>query len=334
MKPLDQLTANGRLRRMATLAHAALAQYPIAVERCELFARDTNLIYRVRASDGQHYALRLASPGWRTVEDLQAEALWLEALAAQTDIPAPRIMRSKQDERMITISSAGVPTPHQATLTTWLPGTLLGKQLTENNLEKMGDLFARLHIHGKQWQPPAGFTTRRFDRMLSRGEPDILLDEARQAIYTPRTRERLRETRQRVDAAYAALDPNDLRVIHCDLWHDNIKVHRGQLQPFDFEDTVWGYRLHDIAMAMLDLAEVVERDRYEALLAAFQHGYTRHLDWPAGDLLTLQLGRMLWRLNWVARFQPQHLPSMADFNADLFERCLAQGKLVPPLRPR
>ncbi len=333
MKPLDQLTANGRLRRMATLAHAALAQYPITVERCELFARDTNLIYRVRASDGQHYALRLASPGWRIPEDLQAEAMWLEALAAQTDIPAPRIIRSKQDERMIAISNDGVPTPHQATLTTWLPGTLLGKQLTESNLEKMGDLFARLHIHGKQWQPPAGFTTRRFERMLSRGEPDILLDEAHQFIYNAHTLEILRDTRQRVDTAYTALDPNDLRVIHCDLWHDNIKVHRGQLQPFDFEDTVWGYRLHDIAMAMLDLAEVVEPDRYALLFTAFQRGYTRQLDWPAGDLMILQLGRMLWRLNWIARFQPQYLPNMADFNADLFERCLTHGKLMPPLRP-
>ena len=40
----------------------------------------------------------------------------------------------------------------------------------------------------------------------------------------------------------------DLRVIHCDLWHENVKLHRGRLRPFDFEDTVWGYRLHDLAM--------------------------------------------------------------------------------------
>ena len=143
----------------------------------------------------------------------------------------------------------------------------------------------------------------------------------------------LRETRQLVDAAYAALDPADLRIIHCDLWHDNVKVQRGQLCPFDFEDTIWGYRLHDIAMAMLDLIEDTDAERYEGLLAAFQRGYARYLAWPEGNMLLLQLGRMLWRLNWIARFQPERLPKLAEFTAALFERCLAQDKLVPPLRP-
>ena len=48
----------------------------------------------------------------------------------------------------------------------WVPGRLLGRYLTVQNLSKMGELFAALHIHGAVWQPPAGFTTRRFEHWL------------------------------------------------------------------------------------------------------------------------------------------------------------------------
>ena len=37
------------------------------------------------------------------------------------------------------------------------------------NLEKLGELFGQLHIHGTEWKPPPGFTTRRFDQIFARG---------------------------------------------------------------------------------------------------------------------------------------------------------------------
>jgi len=45
------------------------------------------------------------------------------------------------------------------------------------------------------------------------------------------------------------------------------------LHPFDFEDTVWGFRAHDIAMAMLDLLEATDDAQFAVLLAAFRRGY-------------------------------------------------------------
>jgi Ser/Thr protein kinase RdoA (MazF antagonist) len=122
-------------------------------------------------------------------------------------------------------------------------------------------------------------------------------------------------------------------VIHCDLWHDNIKVYRGELCPFDFEDTIWGFRLHDIAMAMLDLIEEVGEDRYAQLFPAFRAGYERHLDWPEGDMTLMQIGRMLWKTNYVARYEPQRFAQGMAFYIALFERYLAHGRLVSPLKP-
>lgn len=328
LKTYETLTPRGRLRRLRRVAEAALQRYDLDVLRFELVARATNRIYRVRTSDGRSYALRLAQPGWRTLSDLESEALWLEAIARDTDIPAPRIVRALDGDSVVVCAVDGVPTPRHATLMSWLPGALLGRHLDEPNLEKLGELFGQLHIHGARWKPPTGFTTRTFDQIFARGEPDVVFDPAQAEAHTPDSLRVMRRMREVVDAAYAALDPADLRVIHSDLWHDNVKLHGGVLHPFDFEDTVWGYRLYDIAMAMLDLYEAGDANRYEDLLAAFRRGYERQLDWPEGEMAVLQIGRILWRVNWVARFQRPHLANNLAFNTMLFERYLKTGKLL------
>ena len=336
MKPYHSLTWPGQLRRLRRLAELALADYDLTVTRLDLIGAETNLLYRVYTADGAQSALRLANGHWRTLADAQAEVSWLDALARETTIPVPRIVRTKTGAALVRPTLEGVPRGHHALLMTWLPGVTLGHRLTAPNLYKMGELFGQLHQHAGHWQPPADFTTRRFDKPIARGEPDLLLGAAARAIYTPATTRQLEIMRAHVEAAYQALDPADLRVIHCDLWHDNLKIHQGVLYPFDFEDTIWGYRLHDIAMAMLDLYEVVDQPTYGALLAAFREGYESYLAWPAGELDLLQMGRMLWRLNFFAnhveRFGATWLAKDAAFNVALYERYLDTGKIIPPLR--
>ena len=334
MKPFDELTRLGRLRRLRRLAEKALTQYALAVDRSALVGTDTNLIYRVWAKSGEQFALRVATPGWRTLHDLQSEAMWLAALTRDTDICVPEVVLDSEGTAVVTVTDPHIPQPHHATLMRWLPGGLLGKRLTKANLYKMGELFAKMHQHGANWQPPADFTTRKFDQFMSRGERDVMFDEAHMAAYTPPNLAVIRTIRAKVEAEYAQLDPADLRVIHCDLWHDNIKVHGGELCPFDFEDTIWGYRLHDIAMAMLDLWEETAVAEYPRLLAAFRQGYETHLDWPQGDMTVLQLGRILWMFNGIGNHHTGYWwQRSVPFYARLFEHYLAHGELKRPLRP-
>jgi Ser/Thr protein kinase RdoA (MazF antagonist) len=310
------------MRRLHQMAVAALPCYGLADAACARLSASTNTIFDVRTRDGERLVLRIASPGWRSLTDLQSEAMWLEALARDTDLCMPRVIRSVDDEAVITMQTAGVPKACHVTLTTFLPGVLMGKRLTEANLKKMGALFARLHQHGKAWQPPAGFSTRTFEHFLSRGEPNALADEVSSVIH---------QAIDRIEAEYASLDRADLRVIHCDLWHDNIKVQRGELCPFDFEDTIRGFRLHDIAMAMLDLREAVDEARYARLFGCFREGYEALMDWPAGNLDALQAGRILWRMNFIKRNYPDDYAKQLDFHIALMQRFLEHDKLIAPL---
>ncbi len=334
MKPYEQLTLRGKLRRLRGLAEDALRQFGVTAVRLKLVGTDTNLIYRVWADDGQQFALRIANPKWRGVESAVSEVMWLDALARDTDIPVPCIQRTPAGEAIVFPQAVGVPTDRHAVLMRWLPGVLLGKRLTAKNSAKMGELFGKLHRQGANWQPPDGFTTKKFDQMLSRGEPNVLFAESSLAAYDAQTETLLRQMSEDVARTYATLDPADLRVIHCDLWHDNIKIYRGQLYPFDFEDTIWGFRLHDIAMAMLDLYEDVGNpEQYARLLAAFRAGYEAFLPWPEGEMALLQFGRMLWKTNWIARFWPEGLAKTAAFHANLYAHYLKSGELLPPKLP-
>ncbi|MBN2531502.1 MAG: phosphotransferase, partial [Spirochaetales bacterium] len=297
------LTNRGKLRRLRSLALKALSEYNLKVTGLTFHCFNTNLLYRVYTSTGDRYILRLASPGWRTLTDLKAEAMWLEALSRDTGIHVPGIIKTRDGESVLPAQIRNVPDIWNTILMSWQPGRLLGKYINTVNLRKMGELFAKLHIHGKNWTPPPGFSTRKFEHFLSRGEPNVIFLDKQRDVCTPGQIDLLKRMYDRVESAYSGMDRSDLRVIHCDLWHDNIKLYKGELYPFDFEDTVWGFRLHDIAMAMLDLLEDFGNDRYPALSKAFRQGYETYLEWPRGEIEIFQIGRLLWKINFVARFR-------------------------------
>jgi Ser/Thr protein kinase RdoA (MazF antagonist) len=339
-----ELSFAGKLRRLRDLAANALAHYELKSPQIAYHGWETNLFYRVTSSTGERFMLRIASPGWRTLEDLQSEAMWLNALARETTLSVPRVLPSRSGEYVLPLSRSDISKVRNATLMSWVPGRKLGHYLTPYNLEKMGELFAELHQHAASWTPPAGFTTRRFEHWLSRGEENLITGGEGSATIAskpdslvtlpPRWRELLECMHSHVEQAYAAIDRSDLRVIHCDLWHDNIKLHRGVLHPFDFEDTVWGFRAHDIAMAMLDLLQATGDGLYPGLLAAFRRGYEAQMTWPTDRIEPFQIGRLLWMINWVARHEPQRLGSMVERHVPVFEHYQQTGKVVcPPADP-
>jgi Ser/Thr protein kinase RdoA (MazF antagonist) len=319
-----ELSRTGKLRRLRALAEKALACYELDDPGVRFHGYETNLLYRVTERSGRRLMARLASPEWRTLVDLQSEAMWLNALSRDTSIPVPRVLPNRSGAMVTTATAAGVPVPWNVSLMTWVPGRSLGRYLSEGNLEKMGALFAALHGHGASWKRPPGFTTRRFEHWLSRGEPNLIITSDAPPI--------LHRMHEAVEAAYARIDRGDLRVIHCDLWHENIRLHRGRLCPFDFEDTILGFRAHDIAMGMLDLLEETGDDEYPRLLAAFRRGYEACEKWPTDPIEPLQIGRLLWTLNWVARNQPKWTNYAIERHMPVFEEFERSGRVIARAR--
>ncbi len=330
MTPYEQLTAAGKLRRLHALAETALAYYGLDEPSLQFHAARTNAHYRVTTRQGQRLFLRVGRPGWRTLRDLQSEAMWLDALARDTNVGAPEVIRARDGQPTLELNLPGGAGVRQVTLMTRVPGRGLGGYLTARNMGRMGALFATLHHHGKAWTPPPGFTERRFEHWLSRGEANALLSEtALDGLATPQ-RELILRLHDHVESAYRRIDRADLRVIHCDLWHGNINLHHGELHPFDFEDTINGFRAHDIAMAMLDLLEQTDDETYAGLLLAFRRGYEALLPWPEDPIEPLQAGRILWKMNYVAGLYPDRLPQMVQWYEAVLRAYERTGRMVQP----
>ncbi len=337
VRPFAGLTRLGQARRLRRTALAALASYGIGVTDVRLLAAATNTLFRVRTTAGNRYVLRCCSPGWRTDTDLRSEAMWLEALARDTDIGAPLPVRTLDGDAFQRIAVEGVPTPVRCTLMSWIPGVPLGRRLSIASLAAMGELFARIHAHGAAFVPPDGFTTRRMSWYLARGEVDTLFSSNCLEALPRSSQELLTLALARVSTAFADryADPSGLCVIHNDLWHDNIKLSRGRLRPLDFEDTLWGYPVQDIAMAWLDLMDGTTPSQYTPYLSAFREGYERSASWPekfAGEIDLFEAGRLLWVANYVATHQPQYLQIHIAHLAPRLNTFLTSGRIPHPAR--
>ena len=330
MRPFEELTTRGKARRLRQVALAALAQYPLTPTRVSLVGMYTNALFRARVADGASYVVRVCAPGWRTDTDLRSEALWLAALDRDTDIGAPRPMAARSGDYLVRAETAGASS--RCMVMSWVPGQPLGRHLTPPNLEKMGALFARVHAHGAAFRPPAGFTERRMDRLLARGEADVLFAQETLSDLSPEDRGRLQRLRTVVAEAYAGRyeGATPLQVIHHDLWHDNIHLYRGRLYPLDFEDTCWGYPVQDLAMALQDLMDDTEPADFEVLAPALRRGYEALRPWPEayeGEIDRFRAGRTLWVANYVAAHQAQFLTAHLARMAPLWDRFLDTGRL-------
>ncbi len=131
------MTRRGKLLRLHQLAVRALKHHDLQVAQIALHSFSTNPLYRVNTSTGEQFCLRLASPGWRTESDLQAEALWLQALTRDTNIPVPQVVSTPDGNTVLPMQMNGAPEVWYATLMSWQLGRLLGYYLTPKNLQRV-----------------------------------------------------------------------------------------------------------------------------------------------------------------------------------------------------
>ena len=89
-----------------------------------------------------------------------------------------------------------------------------------------------------------------------------------------------------------------MRILHGDLHQWNVRNSRGRLSPIDFEDLMLGWPVQDIATTLYYFPS----ERYAALRAAFQAGYTRRASWPErvpGEINSFMAARGVGLANFV-----------------------------------
>jgi Ser/Thr protein kinase RdoA (MazF antagonist) len=310
MKPLHELTQIGRGRRLRPIAVQILAEYGIVPTKMKQLTDASNTIFRVSRNLDTDCVLRMTAPkSCHGVDETRSEISWLRAISRDTTLGVPAPMARLDGTYVTEAAIPGEPDSMSCAVYSWVPGVMLDDCLTNDNVQRLGVLMARLHNHAAGFAPPDWFHIRTYSSVFpdavegfARLEPIVLFNEGTDAPLTDTQRRVYQRAHDRIADELKMLMNNGrpLRVIHGDLHTWNVKVDRKQLYALDFEDMVWGHPIQDIATT---LSCFRWDDDYANRVAAFRAGYLSVSPWPEdhdGQLETLIMGRAIMLANYVA----------------------------------
>ncbi|MCZ8333965.1 MAG: phosphotransferase [Rhodobacteraceae bacterium] len=274
----------------------ALALWGLEGAAYHLVAGRENRVFRVETPRGMA-ALRVRRPGYRSDAELRSELDWMDAMRrAGLSVPQPIASRSG-----VLLERVG---DFRVDLLDWLPGQPMGEgrgplALTDapGVFSRLGEEMARLHAACDGWLPPDGFARVKWDAEGLIGETPLwgrfwenpTLSQEQQVFFL-RFRD---EARAELAHVGSALDQG---LIHADLVRENVLIEGDRLHLIDFDDGGWGFRLFDIATALLKHRhELGFADLKVALLA----GYRTHLTLDDRQLGLFLALRAVTYLGWI-----------------------------------
>ena len=175
MKPYDELTYLGRVRRMRQLAHVALDTYGLGGMRFKLVRQAGNTLYRVydagAALEGEggdlyepgQYMLRIHEPGYQDAAAIELELAWLSAMCRDASLPVPEPVPALDGRLLIQVSAPAVPGERNVSLLRWLKGRSIPDGIRARHYQAQGRLMAQLHEFSARWKTPPGLTKRHWD---------------------------------------------------------------------------------------------------------------------------------------------------------------------------
>lgn len=316
MQPaFHSLNHRGQARRLASLARSALRAYSLPGTRLRLLAHSWTTTFRVTASNGARYVLRIHPRGQSSVEPVRSELLWLAALW-EDGLPVPEPVFNKEQQLVTAATDPGVPGPRLCALLRWMEGRFLDQRLTPSHLEQAGDFMARLHGHAAQWGRPPGFTRHRVENLdlTQRDQNDqfdpAVAERAVQTVTSGSTTEAgsvLAAAIPRIWATLKALreEPDSFGLVHGDLHHGNFLFGKGGIGAIDFDCCGYGHWIYDL---VAPLTQLDRHPEYPALREALFTGYRRRRSLPADQeahLETFVALRSVQDLVWLTRQKEQ-----------------------------
>jgi len=275
MQPLNDLTYRGQALRLKRLALIALKHYPLKLKKLELIHHGENTTFRLTACQGNResqHLVRVHRAGYQTPDSIRSELLWLEALARDTDIPAPRPNRNVDGDPLTVATAPGIPEPRCVVVFDWIPGRFLERSLGPASFSRVGQLTARLHDHASRWKPPAGFVRQVWDADGLLGPQPIMGSLFSHSRMKKAHRETIMAGTLQIQEILRGMGKGRdvFGLIHADLHHGNYLFSGRDVHPIDFDDSGFGYFLYDLAVTLL---AVNRRQDYERLRQALIQGY-------------------------------------------------------------
>lgn len=268
---------------MKQIVEQALLHWGMEGAKYELIAARENSVFRIDHTTGCA-ALRLHRRGYRTNVELQSELLWMQAVS-EGGIEVPTPIPTASGDILLHIDNV------QVDVLTWLSGVTLNTAMENLALQERALLFrtlgqemARLHEISNAWSRPTGFDRVAWDMDGLLGENPLwgrFWENPHLASDDRRVLENFRHAAAK-ELETCLLDL-DYGLIHADLVPGNVMVEGQALKLIDFDDGGFGFRIFEVATALL---KYLDADDFPSLRAALIEGYTsiRRIDVSVLDL--------------------------------------------------
>jgi Ser/Thr protein kinase RdoA (MazF antagonist) len=287
------------------IAQQALTRYDLPEDSTvELVNLSENATYAVRTGTGEPTAaLRVHRLDYHPDGAIRSELAWIDALRRDGVVTTPAIVAARDGERELTVADPlGETLPRAVVMFEWLPGTSPDEDSLVDNFAELGELTARLHVHAREWESPAGF------RRFSWGYDEAFGSIARWGRWqdapgvdadTLPVLTRLDETLRDRLAAYGQ-GHERWGLIHADLRLANLLESPGlPTAVIDFDDCGFGWYLYDFGAAV---SFIEDHPDVPAATVQWVEGYRRVAPLSAEDeaeLRTFVMFRRLLLLAWI-----------------------------------
>ena len=262
-----------------------------------------NHVFEVRLPSGKRAALRLHRAGYQSAAAIRSELWWCAELS-RAGLPVPAALPALDGSLLIPL-----PDGRLASVIAWIEGEALGeadrpfsRPLPEvlDLFHSLGALLADVHRVTDGLTLPDDFVRPRWDLDGLVGDHPHWGRFWDHPAATPDQRAILIRAR---DALRDRLT-GEFGLIHADVLRENVLVNGRSVSLIDFDDSGYGYRLHDLGTALL---QTVQHPEHPQLRDALMAGYgTSDTALVEAFTLARSLASVGWTMPRLAPDDPIH----------------------------
>jgi Ser/Thr protein kinase RdoA (MazF antagonist) len=266
-----------------------------------------NQVFEMATPTGRA-ALRLHRAGYQAPAAIQSELWWCAELAA-AGLPVPAALPAHDGSLLLPLSDG-----RHASAVAWMEGEALGEADKPNPrplaevlglYQSLGALLDRVHGATDRLTLPPGFERPRWDLEGLVGDAPLWGRFWEHPVASPDQRAVLIRAR---DALRERLGGR-MGLIHADVLRENVLVNGRSLSLIDFDDSGFGFRLHDLGTA---LVQTVQHPEHPLLRDALMDGYgTTDTAMVEAFTLARTLASVGWTMPRLAPDDPIHRSHLA-----------------------
>ncbi len=324
-----------QVRQLRQLAEVAVLQFPIGARALHFINHGENATFRIEATSGRRYLLRIHRESYHTRAAIEEELAWLSLLSAN-GMRVPKPLTSRSGQWVESIHHARLNLTRHCCLFEWIDGRFIGKSVHPHHLYQIGQTIATLQTltprsrvkHRRYWhadgllglEPKFGSLARVKD---ATPKELAIIARARQS-----TLKRLRQ--------FEMKHPTRQGLIHADLHFGNVLATDDGLGVIDFDDSGFGFHAYDLVIPLMSTKGLLgekHQHRLPEFKEALLTGYIEKKTWDKDDDLifhSLWTARRLTMLGWLNSRSDN--PKLRKHLRSAIERVLSHLKQPEDLR--